>query len=590
MRRVLALASLLVLTATVGACGRSAGSGHAARARLAPVRNGSRERLFSGVKGGTLTVYDHNDFGSLDPGEAYNSLDYEIVYATQRPLFSYLPGATQTLSPDLAARAAQIAPDGRTVTVPIRHGVHFSPPVNREVTSADVAYAIERGANPSVSTPYFPAYFDYIVGASRAHGGPIRGIATPDRYTIVFHLTGSYGALFASALSLPLTAPVPKGFAGPLDASKPTAYGSRYVVATGPYMLKHDARGKFIGIGYQPGKSAALVRNPNWNPASDHRPAYLNRVDVNIGGDPTVIGRQVLQGSHSVQNDTAAASIVQLAYQHYRQQLVAAPGAGNDYVALNNRTGPFHNVDVRKALWAGLDREAMIRATGGLVATHLGTHFIYPGSAGYEQAGGAAGPKMDYNRFPSGNMTLARRYMKAAGFPSGRHAGGATIHVVGVTGSPFATEAEIVDQTLRNLGFTTNLTLVDGSVMYERYCGVPAQEIDVCPNIGWIRDFADPQTILDPTFAGYNIVPTGNSNVGQVNNPRINSAIRLAESVVSYRARIRAWARVDRMLVGIAAAVPWGFSINANIESRDVRGINDLWNQGTWDYSYTSLR
>jgi hypothetical protein len=44
------------------------------------------------------------------------------------------------------------------------------------------------------------------------------------------------------------------------------------------------------------------------------------------------------------------------------------------------------------------------------------------------------------------------------------------------------------------------------------------------------------------------------------------------------------------MLVGIAAAVPWGFNINASIESRDVRGINDLWNQGTWDYSYTSLR
>ena len=56
--------------------------------------------------------------------------------------------------------------------------------MNREVTSADVAYGIERGANPDVATPYFPSYFYYVVGASKATGGTISGIATPNRYTI----------------------------------------------------------------------------------------------------------------------------------------------------------------------------------------------------------------------------------------------------------------------------------------------------------------------------------------------------------------------------------------------------------------------
>ncbi len=103
-----------------------------------------------------------------------------------------------------------VSDGGKTVTVHIRQGVHFSPPVNREVTSADVAYAIERGANPNVANPYFPSYFDYIVGASKATGGPISGIQTPNKFTIVFHLTGPYGSFFEGALSLPLTAPVPK--------------------------------------------------------------------------------------------------------------------------------------------------------------------------------------------------------------------------------------------------------------------------------------------------------------------------------------------------------------------------------------------
>ncbi len=186
----------------------------------------------------------------------------------------------------------------------IRQGVYFSPPVNREVTSADVAYAIERGANPNVSCPYFSAYFADIVGASKATGGPIRGIATPNKFTVVFHLTGPFGTFFASALALPLSAPVPKEFAAPLDRHKPTTYGELYLVATGPYMVKASKQGKILGIGYQPGASATLVRNPNWNPNTDHRPAYLNQIDINIGGDPNVIGRQVLMDSHAVQGDT----------------------------------------------------------------------------------------------------------------------------------------------------------------------------------------------------------------------------------------------------------------------------------------------
>ena len=126
--------------------------------------------------------------------------------------------------------------------------------------------------------------------------------------------------------------------------------------------------------------------------------------------------------------------------------------------------------------------------------------------------------------------------------------------------------------------------------MYGKYCGVPKAEIDACPNVGWIRDWADPQTLLDPTFAGYNIVSTNNSNWGQVNDPQINAAMRAAEKTVGTAARSQAWANVDKLLVSKAVAVPWVFDIQGNIESKDVRGINDLWDIGEWDYNYTSLK
>jgi peptide/nickel transport system substrate-binding protein len=587
--------ALCGLTFGLAACGSSSsssggGGGGGGGTTLKPAIDGSNQNLTNGKMGGTLTVYDHEDFEHLDPGQTYFSLDYEVVYATQRPLYQFKPSSTTELMPDMAASLPTVSDGGTTVTVHLRHGVKFSPPVNREATSADVAYAIERGANPNVANPYFPAYFFYIKGAKDATGGPISGISTPDKYTIVFHLTGPYGTFFEGALSLPITAPVPKEFAAPLDKKKPTTFGATYLVGTGPYMFKADSNGKFLGIGYQPGKSATLVRNPNWDRSTSPVPAYLDQININIGGDTNVIGRQVLTGTHTLQNDTPAGAIIKLAYQKYYNQLVAVPGAGDHYLAVNNKQGPFSNVNVRKALWAALDRAAMIKADGGQVVAQVGSHFIYPTSIGYQQSGGDHGPNVDYNNFPAGNAQVAAKYMKLAGYPSGKYTGNYTVKVVGATGDPAPKTAAIVNNAIQSLGFKTNFTLVDQSVMYGKYCGVPKAEIDACPNVGWIRDWADPQTLLDPTFAGYNIVSTNNSNWGQVNDPQINAAMRAAEKTVGNSARAQAWANVDKLLTSKAVAIPWVFDIQGNIESKDVRGINDLWDIGEWDYNFTSLK
>jgi peptide/nickel transport system substrate-binding protein len=592
-------------SSTSGGSSKSSG-GSGGGVGLKPAIDGSGQVLNNGKKGGTLTVFDHEDFQHLDPGEAYFALDYTVLYSTERPLFQFLPNNPTTAVPDLAAGPAQITDGGRTVTVKIKPNIKYSPPVNRAVVSQDIAYAIERGANPNVANPYFPAYFDYIQGAAKATGGPISGIQTPNSSTIVFHLTGPYGGFFVGALSMPLTMPVPKEFAQPLDQKKPTQYGSKYLVATGPYMVKSDSKGNIQGIGYNPGKSLTLVRNPNWNPSTDTRPAYLDGININIGGDPNVIGRQVLTGNSMVQNDTPAGPIVKLAYQKYYNQLIAVPGSGDHYVALNNKSGPFSNIDVRKALWAALDREQMLKIDGGAIVAQLGTHFIYPGSAGYDEAGGDHGPNVDYNNYPEGNMQVAEKYMKLAGYPSGKYTGGTVIKVVGSTGDPADKNSEVVNHAVQSLGFKTNFNLVDQSVMYQKYCGDPKQAIDVCPEVGWIRDWSDPQTLLDPTFAGYNIVSTSNSNwpmTSWQDWPKANGGtytsgpltkldqmMRSAEQATGNANRATAWANVDKALTADAVAVPWVFDKQPYVMASDIRPVNQLWNEGSFDYSYMSIK
>ncbi|HXA55331.1 MAG TPA: ABC transporter substrate-binding protein [Solirubrobacteraceae bacterium] len=583
-----------LLAVALAACGSSAtsatDSGATATIALKPGESPVGQQLYGKQRGGVLAVYQHEDFEHFDPGEAYFVEDYTITSATQRSLYSYLPDNASKLEPDVAEGAPVISDGGRTVTVHIKPHIFFSPPVNREVSSGDVAYAIDRGANPNVPNPYFSIYFGDLVGAEHAKGGPIPGIETPSKHTLVFHLTKPTASLLVGALSLPLSAPVPPELAKPLDAHSPTRYGSEYLVATGPYMVKSNSAGKFLGIGYQPGKSATLVRNPNWNPHTDFRPAYLNEIKINIGGEPAVIGKQVLEGEDVVQNDTPAQSIVKEAYEHHPRQITFTAGAGDYYASLNTASGPFKSLDLRKAVWAALDREAIVKARGGLLAGAPMTHFIYPTVAGYEQAGGAAGPKVDYNEHPEGDAAVAEKYMKLAGYPSGRYTGGETLQLVGATGEPEAAVAQIVDQALKNLGFKTHLTLVEKGVMYGKYCTVPAQKIDVCPNVGWVRDFADPQTVLDLAFNGTAIKPEGNSNWSQLNVPRVNAAIEKAELVVGEPARAQAWAKIDEELVEQAAAAPEVFASAPNIEGKRVAGVNQLWNTGTWDYDFTSLK
>ena len=602
IRSVAAIALVAVMGLVLAACGSSSSSssstgssgtsGSTAAAgslNTAPYQNPTTQSLTGGKKGGTLQVLDETDFEHIDPGIAYYSLDYEVVFATQRPLYSNKPNTSTEASPDMAEGPPVISADSKTVTVKLKQGIKFSPPVNREVTAEDVAYAIERGDNPNVANPYIHAYFDSVEGIKTGTGGPVKGITTPNKHEIVFHLDEPKGQLVSESLVLPLTAAVPKEYAEKYDKHKPSDYGN-YQVATGPYMFKNDASGKVLQVGYFPGKSATLVRNPNWDASKDFRPAYLDEIAIKIGGSNTVIGRQVLEGTNIVENEPPAQSNVRLAAEKYKNQLEISPGAGAHYIGLNNHAGPFTSEDLRKAFWAALNRTAMDKARGGALVTEVGTHFIFPTINGFAEAGGAAGPKVDYNEHLEGDKAVAEKYIKLAGYPSGKYTGGKTITIVGAKGNPAEQDAEIVNNTLKELGFTTKFTLVETATMYAKYCNVPKEEIDVCPSVGWIQDFADPQTVLNITFNGKFINATGNVNWPQLNNPKINAAMEAAEKVTGVSARAAAWAKIDEEIVGVAAAVPFDWDKQANIEGSTVVGVGDLWDVGEWDYSFTSLK
>src|SRR4051794_30186915 len=246
--------------------------------------------------GGSLTMLASSDTDYLDPGRTYYTFGEMVTLATNRPLYSFKPDDALHPVPDLAADQPQISADQKTVTVAIKAGIRYAPPVNREVTSADVKYAVERFFSTNVGGQY-PGYFSIIKGApSRPTRGvrSISGIATPDARTIVFTLKQPAGVSFAASLVMPITVPVPAEYAKPFDAHNPSTYNT-HVAFTGPYMVQNTASGSLSG--YRSGKSIQLVRNPNWDAATDYRPAYLTSILIRTDvGDSRAAARQVAAG------------------------------------------------------------------------------------------------------------------------------------------------------------------------------------------------------------------------------------------------------------------------------------------------------
>ncbi len=531
------------------------------------------------------------DVDFLDPGATYYTYTVGILNALQRGLYTYAPGDTTRPRPDLAEAAPRVSGDGRTVTVRIREGVRFSRPVNREVSSRDVRYAIERGFSTSVQCPYAHAYFGDLIGAPAGYGRyrEIAGIETPDDHTIVFRLTRGTGAALAGALALPITVPVPAEYARRFDAEQTSGYGTHQVF-TGPYKIETNAAGELTG--YVPGRRIGIVRNPDYVPVGDFRPAFADGYDIRAGNDDAALAsRRILAGEHLIAGDVGPPpTVLKHALESRRSQISAVPAGGWRAVTLDTSRPPFDDLNVRRAVIAGFNREALRRQLGGRALGAIAQHYIPPGVDGFAQSGGAAGFRdFDWMRDPQGDRELAARYFRAAGFASGRYEGDETVLLAGINAEPERAVAEVAEQQLRELGFKTRLRLLSGDTVLTKFCGVSDSDVHVCPNYGWARDFPDPQTTIAPTFSGASISATRNPNWSELDDRELNRAIERAELITEPERRARAWAKVNRRVVYLAPAIPYLWDYVAAISSADVRGVQNGYTAG-WDLNFTSLR
>jgi peptide/nickel transport system substrate-binding protein len=258
-------------------------------------------------------------------------------------------------------------------------------------------------------------------------------------------------------------------------------------------------------------------------------------------------------------------------------------------ISMNTTITPFDDLNVRRAVVAALDRDALRRTRGGEPFGDVATHFLPPRFAGFEEGGGLKGPPLDYVRKPQGDLELAKSYLRKAGYAGGLYTGRERLLMVGTNLEPGRATAEEAHRQLRRLGFRLDFRIVPQDVLYERFCNRPAARVAICPNVGFFADFHDPESLLRPVFDGKRILPRENLNFSQLDDPQINVAMDRASRLAPGPERDKAWGRIDRLIAAEAPGVPWNWDRTPLVASKDVKAVPNPATK-SWDLSFSSLK
>jgi len=555
MKRIAVGMLLALVVAVAGACG----GGSTGNTSETP------------VKGGTLHITDGDDVDFLDTADSYSPVSWALERAYARTLYAYQSSTDSTKAgtpaPDLAAAPPTVSNGGKTYTFKLKQGVKWAPPVNRPVTAQDFVYALGRmfdSKTPSSGQPYALL----IAGTDEFASGKastISGIRAIDDSTLEITLKQAAGD-FLSILSMGFFAPVPQE-----EASK-YAVGSAYsqhIVALGPYMLES----------YQPGKSIAFVRNPNWDPKLDSlRKAWVDRIEVTEGSTADAATQAIETGDAdlSLNLDPPVADLTRLSTDPtVKNQFTTKPNGCVEYMPLNTNPagGAISNVLVRQAINYALDKQSLRRTRGGPLAGEITSQILPSTQFGYKK----------YDLYPSpndqGDVAKAKALLAQAGYPNGL-----TLNYVGSStgyGPGFTTA---VQASLARAGITLNIKTFQGFSIYYESLLFPAKRLEhQIADAEWCPDYPGDgaRSWFLPLFYSKSILPAANNNMAEYSNPQVDAMIDAALAEQDNAKRAADWEALDQRIMQDAPWAPWLEANEPFVWSKQLRN----WVYSPWHHN-----
>ena len=410
---------------------------------------------------------------SFDPAQAYDYFGSEVIFNTAETLVTYAPNATEP-SPKLAAAMPEVSPDGLEYTFELRPGVtfHDGTPLDAQAVKFSLLRAKEFGAKDPESAGFL------LSG--------IKAIATPSPTTVRI-LLEQPNVTFLSRLAYSVASIVSVEaykdhvLAGNEEAGPAVTalYKADTIVGSGPYRL----------VDYKEKESLAFEANPDyWG----EKPK-TERILVRLFDKSSALKLALQNG----EVDVAFRSLQPEENTFFKDRpgfkLIEGEGPGIRYIVFNVTAEPWDNPDLRRAVAAAVDRQAVVdevfkgtaKPLPSMIPTTFETH--EPKWTELYQTSSPGGPGVSPEK--------VNQLLTAAGVPPGEKVKVDFWYSPTHYGDTEADVAEIISRSLEATGrFDVDVSNVEWAEYGEKR---RAGEMPVFL-MGWFPDYLDPDDYLEP--------------------------------------------------------------------------------------------
>jgi peptide/nickel transport system substrate-binding protein len=470
---------------------------------------------------------------SLDPSIDFTTQGGEVHWLTYLGPYSFAHAsgtAGTQIIPSVAQALPVVSDGGKTYTFTIRSGLKYSD--GTPVKASDLTFAVERDLKlgwsaASFLTTTIQGAADYAKGKAKTLTGIVTNDAT-GKTTI--HLVQPYGA-FVDVLAVPGVSYLP-----PATPMKPEPNSPP--VGFGPYVIKN----------VQPNVGFTLALNPSYaSQAIPGIPAGHMTINVKVESNTTTEASDVLNNSADVFDwgDTIPPALIQQVSK-LTDRFKAVQSNKTFYWFLNVTEKPFSSQLAREAVAIATDRPALARLGSGALVP--GCFLLPPQMVGHPTG---TCPYGDPNSAP--DVAKAKQLVQQSGMA------GQAVTVWAQNRQPRLQWAENYAATLNAIGFKATLKTIADADYFSTI-----ETLKNHPQTGfadWQQDFPNPTDFYQNLVDGNAILPVGNSNYEEVNDPHIQAALKTLYPVPGNQINSVAskWAALDTYVTQKAYVVPYGY-------------------------------
>jgi peptide/nickel transport system substrate-binding protein/oligopeptide transport system substrate-binding protein len=440
---------------------------------------------------------------------------------------------------DQLAASHSIAADGTTYTFKLRPNLKFSD--GTPLTSADVAYSIDRAFDPATKSQNALSNLGLIKDSDKRASGKIKtligdSLITPNPQTIIIK-TSQKAAYFLSELTQQTSYVVEKSLI--------EKYGTSFIDhlneggCNGPWKVSKYIHGKEIDFVpnpyyYGPRPQLSKVVIPFYQDLNTQYAAYqTNQVDI---------------AYTSSSKDEQARALPNKQYFQYPELAVG-------YISMNYLTKPFDNIKIRQAFALAINKDEI--AHDVYKDTVIPSNHIVPqGQSGYDPH--LTGP--DGVKGTSGDPALAKQLLQQGMQEEGLTTLPPVTFTVETGGDPDRRNMDSVIQQMWKNVLGVNVTIDDidfNKLIDEMYTATNNPKGIQMWSIGGIATYPDPQNWLTSSYD--NGSPNNYVNYGQnhssnaVIQQQTQKLMEQADANLDTTTRMQQYNRVEQQLVNDVA-------------------------------------